>query len=169
MCQMHHHCGENQFRYYDCSLDHELYLKRAIELAYEAKHEGNGGFGAILVDEDGTILLEAKNEVHTSSDCTAHAELMIAREATKLYDKTRLQKMSLYSSCEPCAMCMGAIVWAQIGQVVYAMTEREMLESTDYEVALGIPSAAIVSCATFKPKLIGPFESVQDLARGVFQ
>jgi tRNA(Arg) A34 adenosine deaminase TadA len=96
-------------------------LRRAIELAGLARAHGNHPFGALLVDGDGRVVLEAENTVVTEQDITGHAELNVVRRASVQLGATGLAGATLYTSTEPCAMCAGAIYWAGIGRVVYAL------------------------------------------------
>ena len=104
------------------------YLRRAIELAREARDHGDGAYGAILVADDGEVLLEAKNSVRTDHDCTAHAELSLVRQASRTYSAKELANCTLYASCEPCAMCAGAIFWSGIGRVVFGLSYSRLYE-----------------------------------------
>lgn len=110
--------------------DHVFYLKRTIELAEQAVNHGNTPFGALLVDDDGNIILEQENIEITENDCTGHAETTLMRKASKLYSKDFLWNCTLYTSVEPCAMCSGAIYWGNIGKVVYGISEKELLNLT---------------------------------------
>ena len=106
------------------------FLRIAIQKAKESREEGNHPFGAILVDDKGNILLEAKNSVTTERDATGHAETNLCRSASKIYDREFLHKCTLYTSTEPCAMCSGAIYWTGIGRVVYGLSEVSLYEMT---------------------------------------
>ncbi len=99
------------------------YLRHAIELAARARRNGNHPFGALLVDGDGTLLLEAENTVNTENDCLGHAETNLARASARQFDKATLRAGTLYTSTEPCAMCAAAIHWSGIGRVVFALSE----------------------------------------------
>ena len=99
----------------------ESHLRQAIAISKRSVAHGNHPFGALLVNEAGTIVLEAENTVTTDSDATGHAETNLVRLATKSFDLAELRSSTLYTSCEPCAMCTGAIYWAGIGRVVYAL------------------------------------------------
>jgi tRNA(Arg) A34 adenosine deaminase TadA len=103
---------------------HLRYVRRAIELAGRARANGNHPFGSLLVDADGTIVLEAENTVVTTRDCTGHAELNLVREASLRFDSTFLRPCTLYTSTEPCAMCSGAIFWSGIGRIVFALSSE---------------------------------------------
>lgn len=111
-------------------IDYIKLLYRANEIAKEAVDSGNNPFGALLIDEDGNILLEQGNEERNLGDATAHAERLLASKASTCYPKDKLWKCTLITTCEPCCMCMGAIYWANIGKVVYGVSEKQLLELT---------------------------------------
>jgi tRNA(adenine34) deaminase len=98
------------------SLD-EQYLRRAIELAADAERSGDVPIGAVLVSGD--LVLEAKNEKELRLDATAHAEMLLLREAARRLGAWRLSDATLYVTKEPCVMCAGAIVAARIKRLVY--------------------------------------------------
>jgi tRNA(Arg) A34 adenosine deaminase TadA len=106
------------------------HLLHAVEVSRRAVEHGNHPFGAILVDAGGTVVLEAENTVTTDVDCTGHAETNLVRLAWKVVGEQGLRDHTLYTSCEPCAMCSGAIYWSGIGRVVYALPESELLDLT---------------------------------------
>ena len=93
--------------------DHEAFLSRAIELARQARAAGDHPFGAVLV-LDGRIVVEARNTVVTSNSPLCHAETNLVGEAVRTLTRQALGKSVLYASCEPCAMCVGAMYWAGI-------------------------------------------------------
>jgi tRNA(Arg) A34 adenosine deaminase TadA len=101
-------------------------MRRAIRLARQAREHGNHPFGALLADENATVLLEAENIVVTESDCTGHAESVLVRTACRTLDEGTLAIATLYTSTEPCAMCAGAIYWAGISRVVFGLRESEL-------------------------------------------
>ena len=105
-------------------------LERAIEVAAAAREGGNHPFGAVLGAADGQILLEAGNSVVTERDVTGHAELNLVRAASQHFEPEILAGCTLFSSCEPCAMCAGGIYWSGIGRVVYALSERDLYRLT---------------------------------------
>ena len=109
---------------------HIQHLRRAIEIAHNARAHGNHPFGALLVDEQGNVLLEAENTVNTEHDCTGHAETNLVRMASKRFERAVLERCTLYTSTEPCAMCAGAIYWGNVGRVVFAMSETDLLALT---------------------------------------
>lgn len=105
--------------------DHNYFLKRAIELAEEGMDKGEGGpFGAVIV-KDGEIIAEANNKVTSHKDPTAHAEVVAIRKACEKLQDFQLKECILYTSCEPCPMCLGAIYWARPKQVFYALNRQD--------------------------------------------
>ena len=117
------------------------HLRVAIEVAQKAREHGNHPFGAMLVDENNQVLLQAENSVITDSDCTGHAETNLMRLATKHYSPEKLAKCTLYTSTEPCAMCAGAIYWGNVGRVVYALSEVGL-----YEIIGPSPDQLVLAC-----------------------
>ncbi len=109
------------------------HLRRAINLASSAREKGNHPFGSLLVDENGIALVEAENTNVTESDLTAHAEMNLVRMAARKYSLDVLARSTLYSSTEPCVMCAGAIYWAHIGRVVYALSQQSLSEMAGSE------------------------------------
>jgi len=106
------------------------HLRRAVAVSFDAREHGNHPFGAVLVDATGVVALEAENTVTTGHDVTNHAELNLVRLACASIAYADLTRHTLYTSCEPCAMCAGAIYWAAIGRVVYALSEEGLLGLT---------------------------------------
>ncbi|WP_339649576.1 nucleoside deaminase [uncultured Salegentibacter sp.] len=105
--------------------DHSYFLKRAIQLAEEGMDKGQGGpFGAVIVKDD-EIIAEANNKVTASNDPTAHAEVVAIRRACEKLQDFQLENCILYTSCEPCPMCLGAIYWARPKKVYYALTRED--------------------------------------------
>jgi guanine deaminase len=95
------------------------YLRRAIEVAKESVVKGGGPFGAVVVKAD-KIISEASNRVALNNDPTAHAEILAIRQASYQLQNFELNDCTLYTSCEPCPMCLGAIYWSGIQKVVYS-------------------------------------------------
>lgn len=94
-------------------------MARAIQLSLENVRSGRGGpFGCVIVRE-GNVLAEAANQVTATNDPTAHAEMSAIREACRKLRCFELRDCDLYSSCEPCPMCLGAIYWARINKVYF--------------------------------------------------
>jgi tRNA(Arg) A34 adenosine deaminase TadA len=102
------------------------FLRLSFEVARRAMAHGNHPFGAVLVDREGNLLLEAENGYMPSHDGTAHAERLLATQACTTLDPGTLRSATLYSSAEPCAMCAGAIYWAGIGRLVYGLSEHRL-------------------------------------------
>jgi guanine deaminase len=97
----------------------EQFMKRAIELALENVRSGRGGpFGVVIV-KGGQVLAEGANSVTSSNDPTAHAEIVAIRQACRKLNTFQLDGCEIYSSCEPCPMCVGAIYWARAARVFY--------------------------------------------------
>jgi tRNA(Arg) A34 adenosine deaminase TadA len=107
------------------SPDATSFLQEAIELAIDNVESGLGGPFAALVVEDGSILATGTNRVTTIHDPTAHAEITAIRAACKERGDFELDGCTLYSTCEPCPMCLGAIYWARLDRVVYAATRTD--------------------------------------------
>jgi guanine deaminase len=106
----------------------QVFLQRAIELSRIGMESGEGGpFGCVIV-KDGLIVGEGNNKVTTSNDPTAHAEVVAIREACKKLSTYQLDGCDIYTSCEPCPMCLGAIYWARPRRVIYANTKEDAAE-----------------------------------------
>ena len=105
--------------------DERQFLSRAIELSREGMQGGQGGpFGCVIV-KDNKIIGEGNNRVTSSNDPTAHAEVVAIREACSRIGHYQLEGCDIYTSCEPCPMCLGAIYWARPSRVIYANTREE--------------------------------------------
>lgn len=100
-------------------------MNQAIQMALESAQSKNGGpFGAIIV-KNGKIVGVGKNSVTTKNDPTAHAEVMAIRDACQNLNTFQLDDCEIYTSCEPCPMCLGAIYWARIRKIYYAATQHD--------------------------------------------
>ncbi|GLI03302.1 nucleoside deaminase [Phytohabitans aurantiacus] len=106
--------------------DDERHLRRAIALAAEARAGGNPPFGSLLVGPDGDVLLEERNTTITGDDITAHPELKIARWAAQHLAPDAAAKSTMYTSCEPCPMCGGALARSGLGRVVFALSGDQL-------------------------------------------
>ena len=105
------------------------FMRRAIALAIENIRSAQGGpFGALVVKE-GRILAEGANRVTISNDPTAHAEVVAIREACRVLGDFQLPGCDLYTTCEPCPMCLGAIYWARPARVFYACLASDAAEA----------------------------------------
>lgn len=105
--------------------DHEVFMRRAIALSREKMQAGAGGpFGAVVV-ADGRIIGEGWNQVTSGNDPTAHAEIVAIRNACHTLGKFSLAGAIIYTSCEPCPMCLGAIYWARLERMYFANTQAD--------------------------------------------
>lgn len=103
----------------------KTFMQRAIALSLEGMQSNEGGpFGAIVV-KDGKIVAEGNNQVTSSNDPTAHAEVVAIRNACKALNTFQLTGCIVYTSCEPCPMCLGAIYWARPDKLFYACTKQD--------------------------------------------
>lgn len=103
---------------------HSTFIKEAIALADKSIDQGGGPFGAVIVKEGKTIAA-ASNKVTLNNDPTAHAEVVAIREACSRLGTFDLSGCTIYTSCEPCPMCLGAIYWARIDAVYYALDRED--------------------------------------------
>jgi guanine deaminase len=105
--------------------DDEIFLARAIKLSRERMEANQGGpFGAVIA-RDGEVLAEGWNMVTSSNDPTAHAEVTAIRRACEAVGHFELKGATLYTSCEPCPMCLASAYWARLSRIVYANTRDE--------------------------------------------
>ena len=107
------------------------FMSRAIELSIESVNNGTGPFGAVIVKNE-KIIAEGSNKVTSTNDPTAHGEIVAIREACKQLNNFSLSGCELYSSCEPCPLCLSAIYWARINKIYYANT-REDARKIDFD------------------------------------
>jgi len=110
------------------------FMKRAIELSIKSVNNGGGPFGSVIVKGD-KIIAEGSNKVTSNNDPTAHGEIVAIREACKKLNNFSLNGSELYSTCEPCPMCLSAIYWARIDKIYYANT-REDARKIDFDDSL---------------------------------
>jgi guanine deaminase len=104
---------------------HEKFMKMAIELSEYNVQQGHGGpFGAVIV-KDGMIIARSANKVVPSNDPTAHAEVLAIRLACQELETFNLEGCVIYTSCEPCPMCLGAIYWARLDKIYYANNKAD--------------------------------------------
>ena len=100
------------------------FMREAIRLASDSVRRGGGPFGAVVV-KDGKVVAGSANRVTIDLDPTAHAEVNAIREASRRLGTYDLSGCSIYTSCEPCPMCLGAIYWAHIDRVYYGNTRKD--------------------------------------------
>ena len=110
------------------------FMMRAIELSIDSVNTGGGPFGSVIVKDD-KILGEGSNKVTSTNDPTAHGEIVAIRHACKNLNNFNLSGCDLYTSCEPCPMCLSAIYWAHIDKIYYANT-RSDAQKIDFDDSL---------------------------------
>ena len=131
----------------------ETFMREAIRLSRLAVEHGNEPFGAVLV-KDGKIVFSNENQIYTKHDPTFHGEAGLIREFCAQTAITDLQEYTLYSSCEPCFMCSGALVWVKLGRLVYGASNIELEAILGNEESCS--SAELVFSNSFwKPQVTG--------------
>jgi tRNA(Arg) A34 adenosine deaminase TadA len=136
-------------------------MRRAIELTLAALQRGQGGpFGAIIATEQGEIVAVAHNEVQQGLDVTAHAEIVVIRRAAQALKRLALDAahgthLRLFTTCEPCAMCVGAIFWARLPTVI-AATRKEDAQSAGMRQEFALSTAAFFAQEqmTYRPDFL---------------
>lgn len=134
---------------------HDFYLRRAIQLAHENVQTSAGGpFGAVIVHR-GKIISEGANHVTTWKDPTAHAEIVAIREACRELDRFDLKGCTLYASCEPCPMCLGAIYWSRCDALFFAAERQDAANAgfDDSFIYQQIPLPATARAIPTRPML----------------
>jgi tRNA(Arg) A34 adenosine deaminase TadA len=131
----------------------EHFVRQAIELARQSRLAGNHPFGALLV-VDGEIILTAQNTVATDRDPTAHAETNLVTQAIRHLTPDQIRRSVLYTSCEPCAMCVGKMYWAGIRSIAYALPAEELAALAGRDFL--IPCAELFGRAVEHVTIIGP-------------
>jgi tRNA(Arg) A34 adenosine deaminase TadA len=135
------------------------FLRRSFDAARRAMTHGNHPFGAVLVDGNGEVLLEAENGYMPAHDGTAHAERLLATLACTTLEPEILRDATLYSSAEPCAMCAGAIYWAGIGRLVYGLSEHRLRALTGNHrenPTLNLPCRTVFASGQRATEVVGP-------------
>jgi tRNA(Arg) A34 adenosine deaminase TadA len=136
------------------------FLRRAIELARQARADGRHPFGALVVNERSETVVEGlNNAVRPRGDPTQHAETVACAAAAKLLSDAELAKCTLYTSTEPCAMCAGAIYWTGIGRVVYALAEAGLYKFTGNDAenpTLDLPCREVFARGQRPTVVVGP-------------
>jgi tRNA(Arg) A34 adenosine deaminase TadA len=139
----------------------ERFVRQAIELASQARVHGNHPFGALLVVDD-DVVLTAENTVNTERNPTCHAETNLVQKAIQELSEEQRGRAILYTSTEPCAMCTGAIYWAGVRQVVYALASEELAKLAGER--LRISCRIIFASAVDEVEVAGPFLTSEALA-----
>ncbi|WP_242403454.1 nucleoside deaminase [Asaia platycodi] len=151
------------------------FLREAFEVANQSRLAGDHPFGAVLVDDQGALVMSQGNGYSAEGhDMTAHAERLLASRASKSFRPDRLRGFTLYSSAEPCAMCAGAIYWAGIGRVVYGQSEAHLKAMTGAHPenpTLDLPCRHVFAAGQTATEVIGPLleEEAAALQRSFWQ
>ena len=137
---------------------HTVYIRHTFAIARTAREKGNHPFGALLVDPEGRVLLEAENTVVTENDCTGHAETNLMRAASQRFPASFLAGCTLYTSTEPCPMCAGAIFWGNVRRVVFGLSNAKLIEivGPEMEEVLDLPAREVFSRGRKAVWLEGP-------------
>jgi tRNA(Arg) A34 adenosine deaminase TadA len=141
---------------------HETFLRQSIELSRQARSAGNHPFGALLVLDD-RLVLTAMNSVNTDRDPTAHAETNLVAMAIRQLSADQIRRGTLYTSGEPCAMCVGKMYWAGLRTLVYALPAVELAALAGGEFV--VPCRELFARARQPVEIIGPL--LVDEARAV--
>jgi len=138
----------------------EALLRRAFNVARQAREGGDHPFGSVLADAEGKLIMEQGNGFTSEGqDRTAHAERLLASRAARAYDLGFLAGCTLYTSAEPCAMCAGAIYWAGIGRVVYGQSEKALKAQTgahEQNPTLDLPCEIVFRAGQRPTEILGP-------------
>ena len=140
------------------------HLKHSIELADEAVRQGNHPFGAVLASGSGEVLATGKNNFQIDRG-PGHAETNLARHAARSFDIETLNNATLYTSVEPCSMCAGSIYWAEIGTVVFGMTEKRLGQLTGEDPenqTQDLECRTVFASGRRKVEVRGPFPELED-------
>jgi len=143
-------------------------LRRAHNIAEEALRQGRHPFGAILVAADHQTVLLSQGNV----DVVNHAESVLAREAAKRYTPAQLWECTLYTTVEPCAMCAGTQYWANIGRVVFGLSEQRLLQITRDHAenpTLNLPCREVFGRGQKAIEIIGPVADIENEVAALHQ
>lgn len=142
-----------------------VFMRRAIALSCEMMEQGQGGpFGAVIV-KDGRIIAEGSNKVTSSNDPTAHAEVVAIRNACAALHDFSLKGCEIYTSCEPCPMCLAAVYWARLDRLYYANTRVDAArigfddEFLYQEIPLPIEKRSLPMIRLLSDEAIAAFEA----------
>ncbi|MHC5227214.1 nucleoside deaminase [Enterococcus sp. LJL99] len=124
------------------------FMKEALKLAEQAAAAGNEPFGALLV-KNNQVVMTGVNRIHTESDPTYHAELGLIRKFCSEQKVSDLAEYTLYTSCEPCCMCSGAMVWSNLGRMVYSLSHETLADIAGFNIMIG--SEEIFASSPNKP------------------
>jgi tRNA(Arg) A34 adenosine deaminase TadA len=138
--------------------DHERYLRRAIELATQSRAAGGAPFASLLVGADDTVLAEERNTVEADDDMTAHPELKLARWAASNLTPGAAAETVMYTSCQPCAMCVGAVERVGLLRVVYALSSEGLASMNPASMIRPVPILAGGLAAEARAAVEGYFD-----------
>jgi len=143
------------------SAQDERLLRLAIATSQRAVENANMPFGGVFADAAGNVLAEAENSSFTDNDPTAHAETNLVRRIVKELTPEQIAEGTLYTSCEPCAMCAGAMYWGGVNRMIYAMSEADLLDLTgdhkDNPTMTGVGCRDILASGQREIEVLGPF------------
>ena len=143
------------------------FIERVIELAVANVREGGGPFAALIV-RNGEAIAEGVNQVTTSNDPTAHAEIVAIREACRKLGSFQLTGCDVYASCEPCPMCLGALYWARPARVFFAAGKSDAASAgfddafVYRQLALPLEARSLPTARIETPAAQAPFEAWRD-------
>ncbi len=145
---------------------HRLFM-RLVDLCKTCAKNDRLPYAALLADEEGNILLEHSFDgtLVAFEDCTAHAETSLMRKASQQFSREVLEKSTLYSIAEPCCMCTGAIYWGGVGNVFYAVSEKDMKEfvgDPEKNPTLDLPCRVVCASGQKNINVLGPIRELND-------
>jgi tRNA(Arg) A34 adenosine deaminase TadA len=148
-------------------------LRRAIGESRRARAQGHHPFAALLAGPDGKVLMVQHNAFLPDHDMTGHAERVLMTRASRTYPPEMLRDCTIYVSAEPCAMCAGAIYWAGVGRVVYALSEKALKAITGNHPenpTLDLPCRTVFASGQRPVEVIGPLleDEAVEVHRGVW-
>jgi tRNA(Arg) A34 adenosine deaminase TadA len=144
-------------------------LYETVRIAHEAVERGCHPFGALLADKDGNILIERGNNKN-DAPCL-HAELSLMIEAGRRYSPKFLATCSLYTNFEPCVMCTGSVYWANVGRIVFGLTETQLLELTgshEENPTFSMPTENVLEHGQREMIVVGPVED-EELKKAIIK
>ena len=143
------------------SAQDERLLRKAIEVSARSVANGNMPFGALMADAAGSVLLEAENTGVTGKNTLNHAETNLMNMAVTTLTERQIATATLYTSCEPCAMCSGSMYWGGLNRMVYGMSEADLLEYTGGHqlnpTMTGVGCRAVLQSGHREVEVKGPF------------
>ncbi|WP_340401950.1 nucleoside deaminase [Paenibacillus sp. FSL H8-0079] len=138
----------------------EQFMHKAIEIALQARKEGNEPFGAILV-KNGEVVMIGENKINTFCDPTHHAEIGLIRKYCSEHHVFDLSEYTLYTSCEPCVMCSGAMVWSNLGRLVYSVSHDQLAKIAGGNIMISCEE--VFDKSPQKPEVVGELLNAEGL------